>query len=122
MPTHNQSKSNCTIYFDGACPLCSKEIALYQKWEGGEKLNWVDASKCSDEELGANLSRSEALARLHCRNEQGQLVHGAAAFVVIWSRLRGLNLMSRIFASRPALAFLELCYRGFLMLRRKLRR
>lgn len=122
MKNPNQTKAACTIYFDGACPICSKEIATYRKWKGGEQLVWVDASQCTDDELGENLTRQQALARLHCRDATGELVDGAAAFVAIWSHLRGLSYLSPLLSRPLILAMLERIYRGFLKLRLALKK
>lgn len=110
----------CTVYYDGACPLCSREIAIYQKWNGGEQMNWVDASRCAPEQLGENLTREQALARLHCRDEAGKLVDGAEAFVEIWSRLSGLSYLTPLLSNKLVLRLLERCYRVFLSVRRRI--
>lgn len=75
------------VYYDGGCPLCRAEIATYRRAEGGDTLRWVDAHGCPATELGADLDRPAALARLHVRRADGTLLRGAAAFVEIWSAL-----------------------------------
>ena len=74
--------SCATVYFDGACPLCSREIATYRRMDGADRLRWVDITKVPAQELGGDLTREQALARFHVRDEQGRLVSGAAGFVV----------------------------------------
>jgi predicted DCC family thiol-disulfide oxidoreductase YuxK len=120
MDNQQSQSKQCTVYYDGACPLCSREIAIYQKWKGGEQVNWVDASRCEVEQLGDNLTRAQALARLHCRDEAGNLVDGARAFVAIWARLRGLSYLTPLLSNKVALSLLERCYKGFLKLRQRL--
>ena len=105
------------VYFDGACPLCSREIATYQRAQGGDQLQWVDAAVCPAPALGAALPREDALARLHVRLPDGRLLSGAAAFVAIWQRLpafRGLALLARV---PGAVWAMEMLYRGFLAVR-----
>jgi demethoxyubiquinone hydroxylase (CLK1/Coq7/Cat5 family)/predicted DCC family thiol-disulfide oxidoreductase YuxK len=105
------------VYYDGACPLCAREIATYRSARGGEQLNWVDAQACASQGLGPALARDDALRRLHVRLADGRLVSGAAAFVAIWQRLpafRGLALLARV----PGMLWLmEGLYRAFLRLR-----
>lgn len=83
-------------------------------------MNWVDASRCDPEQLGGNLTREQALARLHCRDEAGNLIDGAEAFVEIWSRLRWLSYLTPLLSSKLVLRVLERCYRGFLSVRRRI--
>jgi predicted DCC family thiol-disulfide oxidoreductase YuxK len=120
MNNHQSEPQRCTVYYDGACPLCSREIAIYQKWKGGEQMNWVDASQCDQEQLGEYLTREQALARLHCRDEGGNLLEGAQAFIAIWSRLRGLTYLTPLLSNSVILKVLECAYRGFLHIRRRL--
>ncbi len=32
------------VFFDGACPLCAREIEFYQKQEGASGIAWVDGA------------------------------------------------------------------------------
>ncbi|CAN5726939.1 DUF393 domain-containing protein [soil metagenome] len=108
---------NCTVYFDGACPVCSKEIATYQQWNGAERIEWIDASSCSPQELGGQLERVQALAKLHVRDANGQLTSGAAAFVVLWSHFPALAWLTPLLSKPPMIYCLDHMYRLFLKLR-----
>lgn len=33
-----------TVYYDGGCPVCSREINFYRHRPGGESLAWVDVT------------------------------------------------------------------------------
>lgn len=105
------------VYYDGACPLCSREIAAYQRARGGDRLLWVDAAGCSADALGPQLDREQALARLHVRLPDGRVLSGARAFVAIWQRLpafRGLAWLARL---PGATLVMEVLYRLFLAVR-----
>ncbi len=108
---------HCTVYFDGACPVCSREIATYQRLRGGETVTWIDASSCDDATLGDGLDRKAALQRLTIRDANGQLVSGAAAFVQIWTHLPAFAWATPLLSTRPVLAVLEVCYKLFLRIR-----
>lgn len=111
-----------TLYYDGACPVCTREIALYRRQPGADGVCWVDVSQCGPEALGPGLNREAALARLHLRQGDGRLVSGAAAFVALWQALPGWARWGRALAWPPLLAMLEAGYRGFLVVRRLWRR
>jgi len=105
-----------TIYFDGACPLCTIEIAHYRAQEGAEKLHFLDVSQESAD-TGSDLSRHDALARFHVRREDGSLLSGAAAFVSIWEDLPRWRWAARVAKWPGVLVVMEIFYRLFLPLR-----
>ena len=107
-----------TVYFDGACPVCTREISLYRRQPGAEGLCWVDAAACEAGALGADLTRPQALARLHVRGANGELVSGAAAFIALWAALPRTAWLARLLDHRPVVWLLDAAYRGFLRLRR----
>ena len=106
-----------TVYFDGACPVCSREIAVYRRRAGAENCAWVDASSCAESALGAGLSREVALARFHVRRADGRLVTGMQGFALLWQMLPRLAWLGRIASIGPIPALLDWAYRLFLRLR-----
>ena len=60
-----------TVYYDGSCPLCRREIALYQRQRGAEQLAWHDISAGAP--TGPGLSCEAAMRRFHVRDAQGRL-------------------------------------------------
>lgn len=110
------------LYYDGGCPVCSREIAMYQRQPGAEGVEWIDVSRCDAPALGPGLDRQAALARLHLRRADGELVSGARAFVGLWASLPRWAPLARIAGLRPVLWVLETGYRGFLVARRTWRR
>lgn len=107
-----------TVYFDGACPVCAREVAVYRRLAGADSIDWVDASRCDQDALGSGLDRPAALARLHVRRRDGSLVHGAAAFAELWRLLPALSWLGRV-ASLPPMRFvLDVAYGLFLRVRR----
>lgn len=103
-----------TVYYDGGCPVCSREIAFYRDRAAAGQLHWVDVSR----EAPAGLDRASALARIHARLPDGRLVSGAAAFAEVWQRMPGLGWLGRLVASAPVAPLAEAAYRGFLRARR----
>jgi len=107
-----------TVYFDGACPVCSREIAHYQRQPGSEACAWVDASTCTEQQLGPDLPRSAALTRFHVRRADGSLVDGMRGFSELWVTLPRTAWLGRVAGLGPMPALLEAAYAVFLRLRR----
>lgn len=107
-----------TLYYDGACPVCAREIALYRRQPGADGVEWVDVARCDGARLGPGLTREAALARLHLRLPDGRLLDGAAAFTGLWQVLPRWAWLGRLLGSGWRLRLLEAAYRGFLRLRR----
>lgn len=105
------------VYFDGACPVCSAEIAHYRRQSGAQACAWVDAATCAEQELGAGLTREAALRRFHVRRADGHLVDGMRGFAALWSTLPRTAWLGRIASFGPMPALLEAAYRVFLRLR-----
>lgn len=114
------SAAALTIYFDGSCPLCSREIALYRRLPAAQQLHWLDVSQAT--ELGAGLDCRAAMQRFHVRDAQGCLHHGAAAFSLLWRQLPGWRWLGWLCAWPPLSWLAEGAYRLFLPLRPRLQR
>ena len=110
-------QNSFTVFFDGSCPLCVREIAFYRRREPLVPIEWLDVSKKDPLDLGLPLGQCDAMRRFHVLCEDGQLKSGAAAFTALWSRYKGFRLIGRIL-SWPLLCHItEGAYRLFLLLR-----
>jgi len=107
-----------TVYYDGGCLVCSREIRFYQGRKGADGFAWVDVARADEAVLGSGLSRDEALARMHVRRGDGRIVSGAAAFAEIWRGMPGLRWLGRLLAIPPFGVLAELGYRLFLRARK----
>ena len=80
-PCDTGSADHLTVYFDGACPVCSREVGFYDRIDRAGAIGWHDVSE-SEGDLGKDgVSQSDALARLHARLPDGQMVTGVQAFI-----------------------------------------
>jgi predicted DCC family thiol-disulfide oxidoreductase YuxK len=107
-----------TLYYDGGCPVCTREIGFYQHRRGADRIRWVNLAQCEDVELGTGLNREAAYARLHVRLPDGRLLSGARAFAALWQVLPGFRLAGRAAALPGIVHALDWSYRGFLKVRR----
>ena len=105
------------VFYDGACPLCAREIAFYKNRKGADDVTWVDVSRCPTDTVAPGLSRKQALARLHALDAKGRLVSGGAAFSTLWLALPAFRPLARLFQLPPLAWILDGAYVLFLRIR-----
>jgi len=120
MPTP-RVEPELTVYYDGSCPLCRREIAHYRRLRPREPVAWVDVSE-PQTPLGTDLSPGAAMARFHVRRPDGTLLSGGAAFARLWLAMPGWHWLGRLCRNRPMTVLLEAAYRTFLPVRPWLQR
>jgi predicted DCC family thiol-disulfide oxidoreductase YuxK len=113
---------NPKVFFDGDCPVCSREIDFYQRRSGAEQIEWVDINSCEDVSLPPCLDRSTLLTRFHVVDRKGEVHEGAAAFIALWRELPSFKAPANLLGSRLVLPVLEKLYVFFLVVRSKLKR
>jgi predicted DCC family thiol-disulfide oxidoreductase YuxK len=109
-----------TVFFDGACPICDREISTYKQCTGANKISWIDVSRATDAEIAPGLRKDEALARFHVLRTDGSLVSGGEAFAAIWAALPRFRLLGQIIRMPPLPWFLNWAYDIFLKARPRL--
>jgi predicted DCC family thiol-disulfide oxidoreductase YuxK len=107
-----------TVWFDGGCPLCLREIALMKRLDRRGAIQFLDVTA---DGTSCPIDRAELLARFHAR-EDGQLLSGAAAFAAMWRAIPVLRPFGRAARAPWALKILEALYIHFLRVRPRLQR
>jgi len=104
-----------TVWFDGACPLCIREIGLMRRLDRQSGIHFVDVS--GDGEGSCPIDRQELLQRFHAQERGGPMLVGAAAFAAMWRAIPILRPLGILARWPPLLALLDVAYRGFLKVR-----
>ena len=115
------SCASLTVLYDGACPLCRREVGVYRGLTPLQPLQWLDVSD-PHATLPAGGNRATYLARFHVQQSDGHLLSGAQAFIALWAVLPGWRWLGRLGAVPGVATLLELAYRGFLRWRPVLQR
>lgn len=104
------------VRYDGACPLCAREIALMRRLDRAGRIRFTDVA---DAGAACPLDRAALLARFHAR-ENGVLLSGAAAFAAMWRAVPLLWPLGQAARVPLVLRALEWLYLRFLKLRPRL--
>jgi predicted DCC family thiol-disulfide oxidoreductase YuxK len=110
--------TNLTVWFDGACPLCQREIAAMRRLDRSQRITFLDVT---DVNTACPIDRGELLARFHAR-EDGMLLSGAAAFAAMWRAIPLLRPFGLAARNAAVLRALEWLYMRFLRYRPALQR
>lgn len=102
-----------TVWFDGGCPLCVREIALMRRLDRRGAIDFVDVAGDGN----CPTDRAALLARFNAQEAGEPMVSGAAAFAAMWRALPALALLGRLARNPVVLWLLERTYRGFLRIR-----
>ncbi len=108
-----------TVLFDGACPLCRREIGVYQgvrPIEPTTQLTFADVS-LGQTALPPGGDRAAYLKRFHVQLADGSVLSGAEAFVALWAVLPGWRWLAKAARLPGATPLMELGYRAFLLVR-----
>ena len=108
------------VFYDGACPLCTREIAFYKRRQGADGVAWVDVSGVARDQIAPGLNREQALARFHVQMDDGSIVSGGTAFATLWTALPGFRFWGRLFQFQPLASVLDRAYDIFLKVRPRL--
>ena len=99
-----------TVFFDGSCPLCRREIAHHRRSRYADQVAWVDLSCDRDTLEVRGLSREKARERLHVLTASGDWQTGAWAFAELWSHLPRYRLLASLLRHAGLLPSLDRMY------------
>lgn len=87
-----------TVFYDGECPLCRREIALFRRLDRKRRLHLVDFSHPEFDEAQAGLDRARLSAVIHARWADGTIITEVEVFRALWTAvgLRALARLSRL--------------------------
>ena len=110
------ASSVSTVFYDGSCPLCQREIAGYRRLPARSPIDWIDVSAvgyCAPR----GTTKKLLMKRFHVVTPAGEMVSGARAFAHMWSQLPGWRVLGLVAKLPGILQVMEISYRLFLPVR-----
>ena len=117
-PMIKSSMAKVIVWYDGACPLCIREIALMRRLDTRRTIDFLDIAPA---DAVCPLDRELMLARFHA-SEDGVILSGAAAFAAMWRAIPVLKPLGFIARNTLVLKLLERLYNRFLIIRPRLQK
>ena len=87
------------VFFNNSCSVCRLEINHYKKISDSN-LEWIDITNNNDALKITSKTQEELLRRLHVI-DNGKVIGGAKAFIVIWSKIPKYKFLSKLFSIKP---------------------
>ena len=97
-----------TVYYDGLCKVCSKEISHYRKQRGADSIAFVDICSKDFDPRAEGLDPVRIHQVMHVRRQDGSLALKVDAFIEIWSVLPNLEWQAKAQGWAP-------CIHGFIL-------
>ena len=113
MSKFQRSPSVISVFFDGKCNLCSKEIDYYQRIAPKNTFNWIDITKTPGELDKFEIKLSDGLRLMHVADSNGNIFTGVDAFIIMWKQIKYWKILG-LFVSLPIVKQIaNLLYRYF---------
>ena len=87
------------VFFNNSCSVCRLEINHYKKISDSN-LEWIDITNNNDALKITSKTQEELLRRLHVI-DNGKVIGGAKAFIIIWSKNPKYKFLSKLFSIKP---------------------
>jgi len=73
-----------TVFYDGACIVCAREMARYRAMDREGRLLFVDVSVPEFDPAPYGMGRDEFMAQMHAMDSEGRVYRAVDAFRAIW--------------------------------------
>ena len=101
------------VFYDGGCPLCSKEIKHYQGIDKQQSVVWKDITTEPSELKKYGVTYERAMQVFHVLSNDGVMRTGAEAFVELWKQLPYYRWLGHIVSTLRLTPLLQKAYMVF---------
>ena len=89
-----------TVFYDGKCGLCRREIEHYKRIAPHGIFEWVDITVAPEAFIALGYEVADGLKELHVRDGSGVVHSGVDGFIVIWQQLARWRVLA-VFVGLP---------------------
>jgi len=107
------------VYYDGACPMCAREIAMLRRLDRAGRIRFVDIAAPGFDAGAVGLSQEALMARIHGRLPDGTLIDGVEVFRRLYTAV-GFGPAVALTRLPGVAQLLDAAYAGFARRRRRL--
>jgi predicted DCC family thiol-disulfide oxidoreductase YuxK len=100
------------VFYDGACPLCRREIDMLKRWDRRGRSRMIDISSPTFDPQGIGKTYADLMARIHGRLADGTFVEGVEVFRQLYGAI-GLGPLVALTRLPGVSQLLDLGYQFF---------
>lgn len=108
-----RTKIMITVFYDGKCGLCRREISYYKRIAPKGVFAWQDIANQPELLVKHNIDLVDALMELHAIDDNGKLHKGLDGFIIIWQHLKWFKILSYLVRMPGAYSTTAIAYRAF---------
>ncbi len=83
------------LFFDGECPLCSREVAVLRRLDRHGRIRFTDIAASDFRAEAIGRTQAELMARIHGRLPDGTWIEGVDVFRQVYAAI-GLGALATI--------------------------
>jgi predicted DCC family thiol-disulfide oxidoreductase YuxK len=103
-----------TVFYDGKCGLCRREIDHYKHIAPTNVFTWIDITTTPEPFTMRGYNVNDGLKALHVEDNSQTMRIGVAAFAVIWTQLpRGWPVLALLLRIPLVLPLANIAYTQF---------
>ncbi|WP_417687422.1 thiol-disulfide oxidoreductase DCC family protein [Roseibium sp.] len=102
-----------SVFYDGKCGMCSREINYFRKRHPREPIMWHDIARHPESLDGTGISQADALMFMRVKDQSGEMKSGVDAFIVLWAQFTGWRVLAFLLARQPIKALAGKLYAVF---------
>ncbi len=100
-----------SIFYDGKCNLCSKEINYYKKIDEKKKLEFIDVTHEKKKLKKLKINYNDSLMFLHVIDKNGHVHKGVEGFIIIWQELQYWRYLAVFVSFTPVKILVSFFYK-----------
>jgi len=100
------------IFFDGECPLCTREVRMLQRLDRKRRVRFTDIAAPSFDPSAIGRDMATLMARIHGRLPDGTVLEGVEVFRRVYEAV-GLGALAKISRWPGISALTEAAYEVF---------
>jgi predicted DCC family thiol-disulfide oxidoreductase YuxK len=102
-----------TVYYDGICGLCSKEINYYRGIAPDSVFEWIDVASNPNAMNDYKITQSQALLYLHAIDAKEVIYIGSDAFALIWKNIPRWKILGYLISLPLIKSLCKIIYTAF---------